>query len=113
MVPTCTQLNNKTSARPARSGRAYGHCDERIQPEEPVSFLALAYGWERNARRYPLSEEEAALRWSTDHALHGPQYLRLMQLLLEYGLQPALAIEGLLQKLVCTLDMAAVAILQA
>ena len=83
------------------------------QPGEPVSFLALAYGWEHYARHYPLSKEESDLRWERGHCLHGSQYLGLMQLLLEYGVRPASAIEGLLQRLVCTLDMAAVAILQA
>ena len=108
LLPNCTQL--VTVRGPLlRSEQILGS----NQPGEPVSFLALAYGWEEHARLYPMTQEEGDLRQGIYRRLYGPQYLGLMQLLLEYGVRPASAIEGLLQKLVYTLDMAAVAILQA
>lgn len=99
-LPTCTQIHDP---RTTSGGK---------QPGEQVSFLALAYGWEDYARQYPMSKEESHLRWDRGFCLFGSQHLGLMQLLLEYGVHPASAIEGLLPKLVCTLDMAAVELLQ-
>lgn len=101
-LPTCTLMAFTAFGKVIRDSK---------QPGEPVSFLALAYGWEHYARHYPSYKEEEDKKWPKD--LYGPQYLGLMQLLLEYGVRPALGLEGLLQRLSCTLDMAAVAVLQA
>ena len=109
LLPNCTQLEDSR-------GRLVPNALGSKQPGEPVSFLALAYGWEEHARCYPVSKGEEDLGQGLPplcRRLYGPQYLGLMQLLLEYGARPASAIEGLLQKLACTLDMAAVAILEA
>lgn len=100
-LPTCIQIIDPHMASGSK------------QPGEQVSCLALAYGWEDYARQYPMSKEESHLRWDRGFCLFGSQCLGLMQLLLEYGVHRASAIEGLLPKLVCTLDMAAVELLQA
>ena len=94
-------------------------CSDFTQPEEPISFLGMAYAWEYICRlklynpRFSLGEEERQTLHDRGHYSREPPYLGLMQLLLEYGVRPASGIEGLLQRLAYTADMAAVATLQA
>ena len=104
VLPVCIQLVTEIRTK----GVVYG-----AQLEEAISFLGMAYGWDHFAPRFKPEEEEKQLISGRGGWLTGPQYLGLLQLLLEYGVQPASAIDGLLQRLVCTVDMAAVAMLQA
>jgi len=76
-----------------------------------TSFLALSYGWDSSSGY--VSEEDRELLRKRPDKLCGAQYLGLMQLLLEYGVAPASAVQGLLQKLTLTADMAAMTLLQA
>ena len=76
-----------------------------------TSFLALSYGWDSFSGY--ASKEERALLSKRNFSLCSAQFLGMMRLLLEYGVAPASAVHGLLQKLAMTADIAAVNLLQA
>ena len=73
-----------------------------------TSFLALSYGWDFFSGYASVGEQ-----FKRNGSLCGAQFLGMMRLLLEYGVAPALAVHGLLQKLAMTADIAAANLLQA
>ena len=99
-LPLCTEATENAGKYWHPGLVPHGFCD----PSE-VSFLGLSYGWEL-AQGFTDWEQEGSYP-------KGSQYLGLMQLLLNYGVDPTPADVGLLQRLSYTGDMAAISLLES
>lgn len=103
ILPVCSCEAESNLTRRARPGPKPAGMD--------TSFLALSYGWDTLAGY--VSKEDHELSCKRNDSLCSAQYLGMMRLLLEYGVAPASAMQGLLQKLAITADIAAAKLLQA
>lgn len=104
-LPVCSPGSSEPRAFGALPAPAW-------KPAGPeTSFLALSYGWDSFSGY--LSEEDQKLSFKRKGSLCSAHFLGMMHLLLEYGVEPASAVHGLLQKLAMTADIAAANLLQA